>query len=176
MSQLINQLNQKTKLRKRKTRQEREEILRDRMGLHFLNHKELIFLKNVFKSLDKDNSGYINKEEFIKALNSFGCSFDEGKLMDLFKIVDKNGSKTIDFDEFLDNISSELKLSEETLRQVFGMIIGDDNGDYITVEHLIKLNSIYDENELKELIESTDSTHTGKVNFEDFYKMISTKV
>ena len=174
MSQ-IKPLNSFQKLHKRKTRKEREEILRNRMGLQFLSFKELSLLKNIFKSLSKDNSNYLNKEELDKALNSFGCSFDKGKLNDLFQEIDKNGSKTIDFDEFLDSISSELKISEETLRQVFGMIVENDK-DYITLNDLKKLNSVYTEDELKELIDNTDSTHSSKVNFEDFYKIITTKI
>ena len=169
MSQ-INKTNSFKKLHKRKTRKEREEILRNRMGLQFLSFKELSSLKKIFKSLSQGNS-YINKEEFDKALNSFGCSFDKGKLDDLFQDIDKSGKKTIDFDEFLDSISSELKISEETLRQVFGMIVENDK-DYITLNDLKKLNSVYTEDELKELIDNTDSTHSGKVNFEDFYKII----
>ena len=173
MSQ-INKTNSFKKLHKRKTRKEREEILRNRMGLQFLSFKELSSLKKIFKSLSQGNS-YINKEEFDKALNSFGCSFDKGKLDDLFQDIDKSGKKTIDFDEFLDSISSELKISEETLRQVFGMIVENDK-DYITLNDLKKLNSVYTEDELKELIDNTDSTHSGKVNFEDFYKIIITKI
>ena len=53
--------NQNPKLRKRKTRAEREEILRNRMGLHFLNHKELLYLKKAFQSLDKDKSNSLSK-------------------------------------------------------------------------------------------------------------------
>ena len=170
----INKTNSFKKLHKRKTRKEREEILRNRMGLQFLSFKELSSLKKIFKSLSQGNS-YINKEEFDKALNSFGCSFDKGKLDDLFQDIDKSGKKTIDFDEFLDSISSELKISEETLRQVFGMIVENDK-DYITLNDLKKLNSVYTEDELKELIDNTDSTHSGKVNFEDFYKIITTKI
>ena len=173
MSQ-INKTNSFKKLHKRQTRKEREEILRNRMGLQFLSFKELSSLKKIFKSLSQGNS-YINKEEFDKALNSFGCSFDKGKLDDLFQDIDKSGKKTIDFDEFLDSISSELKISEETLRQVFGMIVENDK-DYITLNDLKKLNSVYTEDELKELIDNTDSTHSGKVNFEDFYKIITTKI
>ena len=173
MSQ-INKTNSFKKLHKRKTRKEREEILRNRMGLQFLSFKELSSLKTIFKSLSQGNS-YINKEEFDKALNSFGCSFDKGKLDDLFQDIDKSGKKTIVFDEFLDSISSELKISEETLRQVFGMIVENDK-DYITLNDLKKLNSVYTEDELKELIDNTDSTHSGKVNFEDFYKIITTKI
>ena len=173
MSQ-INKTNSFKKLHKRKTRKEREEILRNRMGLQFLSFKELSSLKKIFKSLSQGNS-YINKEEFDKALNSFGCSFDKGKLDNLFQDIDKSGKKTIDFDEFLDSISSELKISEETLRQVFGMIVENDK-DYITLNDLKKLNSVYTEDELKELIDNTDSTHSGKVNFEDFYKIITTKI
>ena len=175
MSQ-ISKSNPKPKLRVRKTRKEREEILRNRMGFQYLNHKELSFLKEIFKSLTKEYPGYLNKEEFENALNSFGCSFDSGKITNLFNELDKKGNKRIDFDEFLDYISSEIRISEETLRQVFGMIIGNDEGDFINLEMLKKIKSVYNEEELKELIDSTDSSHSGKVNFEDFYKMIMTKV
>ena len=172
----MNKNLKKSKLRTRKTREEREEILKQRMGLKFFNQKELKLLKDAFIKLDLDKSGSIDKEELEQVISSLGCGFNAGKVMDFFNDADKNGSKRIDFDEFLDSISSELKLSEQVLRQVFSKIIGDDNADYITIENLKKLNSVYSDKELQELIDSTDSTHTGKVNFEDFYKMITTKV
>ena len=172
----MNKNLKKSKLRVRKTREEREEILKQRMGLKFFNPKELKLLKDAFKKLDLDNSGAIDKEELEEIISSLGCGFITGKVMNFFKDADKNGSKRIDFDEFLDSISSELKLSEDALRQVFSKFIGDDNGDCITIENLKKLNSVYNDEELKELIDATDSTHSGKVNFEDFYKMITTKV
>ena len=172
----MNKKIQKPKLRKRKTRKERDEIIRSRMGLKFLNLKELKLLKDAFKKLDSNESGCIDKEELEQAISSCGCHFDAGKVMEFFAYVDKNGSKRIDFDEFLDIFSSEINLTEESLRQVFSTFIGDEKGDCLTIEHLKKLNSVYSEDELKELIDATDSTHSGKVSFEDFYKMITTKV
>ena len=166
----------KPKLRVRKTRKEREDILKQRMGLKFFNSKELALLKGAFKKLDLDKSGEIDIEELQQIFNSLGCGFISGKVLNFFNDADKNGSKRIDFDEFLDSISSELKLSEEVLRQVFSKFIGNDDGDCITFENLKKLNTVYNDKELKELIDATDSSHTGKVNFEDFYKMITTKV
>ena len=163
-------------LRTRKTRKEREEILKSRMGLKFFNSKELKLLKDAFKRLDTDKSGTIDKEELEQALNSYGCTFDSGKVINFFNDADKKGTKRIDFDEFLDSFSSEMKLSEDTLRQVFSLFLGNEKDDFLTVEHLKKLNSVYNEEELKELIDATDSTHSGKVSFEDFYKIINTKV
>ena len=172
----LNKNKKNQKFRIRKTRKEREEILRKRMGLKFLNPKELKLLKDTFKKLDANKSGAIDKEQLDQALSSYGCAFDTGKMMDLFSDADKNGSKRVDFDEFLDCISSEMNLTEDTLRQVFSMFIGEEQEDCLTLEHLKKLNSVYSEDELKELIDSTDTTHTGKVSFGDFYKMITTKV
>ena len=172
----VNKKLKNQKLRKRKTRKEREEILKSRMGLKFLNQKELKLLKDTFKKLDSNKSGEIDKEEFEQAISSYGCAFDTEKVINFFTDADKNGSKRIDFDEFLDSISSEMNFSEEALRQVFSIFIGDAQGDCLTMEHLRKLNSVYSDDELKELIDATDSTHSGKVSFEDFYKMITTKV
>ena len=166
----------KPKLRARKTRQEREEILKSRMGLKSFNQKELKLLKDAFMKLDSDKSGAIDKEELEQAISSFGCSFDSGKILDFFNDADKKGTKRIDFDEFLDSISTEMNLTEDSLRQVFTLFIGDDKGEYLTIDHLKKLNSVYNDDELKELIDATDSQHSGKVSFEDFYKMITTKV
>ena len=166
----------KPKLRKRKTRKEREEILRNRMGMKFFNQKELKLLKDAFQKLDSNKSGEIDKEELEQALSSYGCAFDTGKVIDFFNEADKNGTKRIDFDEFLDSISSELKLTEESLRQVFSLFIGDDKGEYLTIDHLKKLNSVYNDDELQELINATNSQNSGKVSFEDFYKIITTKV
>ena len=165
-----------SKLRVRKTREEREEIIKGRMGLKFLNQKELKLLKDSFKKLDSDNSGEIDKEELEHAISSYGCGFNSGKVLNFFNDIDKNGTKRIDFDEFLDSICSEMKLSEEALRQVFDLFLGDDEGDVLTIDHLKKLNSAYSEEQLQELIDGTDSKHSGKVSFEDFYKMITTKV
>ena len=165
-----------SKLRVRKTRKEREEILKDRMGLKFLNSNELKLLKDSFQKLDSDKSGEIDKEELERAISSYGCEFDPGKVLNFFNDTDKNGTKRIDFDEFLDSICSEMKLSEEALRQVFSLFLGDDEGDVLTLEHLKKLNSVYSDEQLQELIDGTDSKHSGKVSFEDFYKMITTKV
>ena len=166
----------KGSLRIRKSRKEREEVLKERMGLKFLNQKELKLLKDAFEKLDSDKSGEIDKEELVKTLTSYGCTFDSGKVMKFFNDSDKNGTKRIDFDEFLDGISSELQLSEDALRQVFALFIGNDQEDSLTIEHLKKLGSVYNEEQLQELIDATDSTHSGKVSFEDFYKMIMTKV
>ena len=74
----------KPKLKARKTRKEREEILRDRMGLKFLNQKELKLLKDAFKKLDLNKSGAIDKEVFFQALSSYGYAFDTGKVMNFF--------------------------------------------------------------------------------------------
>ena len=64
-------------------------------------------------------------------------------------------------DEFLDNISAEVKLSEETLRQVFEMIVGNE-GEFITLDDLKKLNSVYNEQELKELINKKIQTNSDE--------------
>ena len=69
-----------------------------------------------------------------------------------------------------------MKLTEDSLRQVFSLFIWDDKSEYLTIEHLKKLNSVYNDDELQELINATNSQNSGKVSFEDFYKIITTKV
>ena len=71
----MNKKIQKPKLRKRKTRKERDEIIRSRMGLKFLNLKELKLLKDAFKKLDSNESGCTNFSIFCRN------NFNYGRLM-----------------------------------------------------------------------------------------------
>lgn len=59
-------------------------------------------MRNIFKFFDADNSGFINKEESVNALNQIGFKLDSGKLEEYFKENDK-----IDFESFKNLVCSE---------------------------------------------------------------------
>ena len=87
-------------------------------------------------------------------------------------------SACVDFDELIDIIT--LKLSElesmEDIEKVFSLFIGEDNLDKIEFKHIKKACPVLTDEEIKEMIEKADSDKDGKINFEDFYKIITKKI
>jgi Ca2+-binding EF-hand superfamily protein len=76
-----------------------------------IRRNDLTFIE-AFKFLDKDNSGYLNKDEFTFFLRRINVNFKEHEIEQLFKMLDKNGDAKIESDEFI----STLKECEEKIQ------------------------------------------------------------
>jgi Ca2+-binding EF-hand superfamily protein len=68
----------------------------------------ILGLKRIFKIMDDDGSGFLDRNEFQKGLRDYRVtvSADEGDK--LFKIFDMNGDGTISYDEFLRMVVGEM--------------------------------------------------------------------
>lgn len=62
-----------------------------------ISQKKLI---EVFKSVDTDNSGYVELDEFIDAFRNLDLGLDVRQITELFREVDEDGSGAIDYREF----------------------------------------------------------------------------
>jgi len=69
----------------------------DEHELEQFRHAEV---QNLFKAVDKDNSGLIEKDEMVDLLNSLGASLPQEEIAAGFAALDKDSSGYIDFDEF----------------------------------------------------------------------------
>ena len=58
-------------------------------------------LARAFAYFDKDNSGYISREEVVKVIADFGLEFMEGDVNEFMEAADTNKDGKIDYDEFL---------------------------------------------------------------------------
>ncbi|XP_059138518.1 calmodulin-like [Physella acuta] len=58
-------------------------------------------LQTLFKSIDKDGSGKLDKTEIINLVKEQGLSITDEELDDLIKEADVNGDGLIDFEELL---------------------------------------------------------------------------
>ncbi|KAJ9528579.1 hypothetical protein QJQ45_020442 [Haematococcus lacustris] len=75
-----------------------EEFLAATMHITKLNKEDNMI--EAFRHFDKDNSGFITKDEIITALREVGEEPDEVEVQTIIKSVDKNGDGTIDYEEF----------------------------------------------------------------------------
>lgn len=84
----------------------------------FVNEKKLKSkdnLKAVFKMIDNDGNGVVDKEELVAILNRFGMKRKGLKekninedISKIFSSADKNNDGTIDFEEFVATVCSQI--------------------------------------------------------------------
>ena len=83
------------------------------MSIKKISQEERRRLGDIFNSIDTDNSGDIDKNEFKKALALIGSNISEGDIGKIFERFDKNGNGTITYDEFRllmeDRMKQEMK-------------------------------------------------------------------
>ncbi|PWA47883.1 Calcium-dependent protein kinase 3 [Artemisia annua] len=127
-----------------------------------LSEEEIIGLKEMFKSMDTDNSGTITYEELKAGLPKLGTKLSESEVRQLMEAADVDGNGRIDYIEF---ISATMHLNrverEDHLYKAFKYFDKDKSG-YITVEeleHALKKYNMGDEKTIKEIIAEVDTDH-----------------
>ncbi|KAI3687464.1 hypothetical protein L1987_81161 [Smallanthus sonchifolius] len=140
-----------------------------------LSEEEIIGLKEMFKSMDTDNSGTITYEELKAGLPKLGTKLSETEVRQLMEAADVDGNGTIDYIEF---ISATMHLNrverEDHLYKAFEYFDKDKSG-YITVEeleHALKKYNMGDEKTIKEIIAEVDTDNDGRINYDEFAAMM----
>ena len=77
-------------------------VIRSKAG-RSLKLKEM---EALFRKFDRDNSGALDREEFLKALVSMKLFLTGWELDAAYKDADKDGSGVIEIDEFMGNMAS----------------------------------------------------------------------
>lgn len=180
---------------KMKNPSEYETVPEDHKAVKRSAYEDKAQLKSVFATFDKNNDGFITKQELRDSLNNIGMAMSEKEIADMIRKVDSNGDGLIDLDEFCESFYSLLgrgEMNEEEqgndgggdgdegevdLKEAFDVFDGDKDG-VITVEELgLVLSSLgFKEGkkleDCKEMIRKVDMDGDGMVNFEEFKKMM----
>ena len=143
---------------------------------HHLNQKDLKYIKDSFKENDTDKKNEIDIDELKQALDKFGIEYaDDEAFQNIFNDAEKNGSVHIDFDELINMVTSRMSDidSMNELQKVFCLFLGDENVDKIEFRHIRKECPGLTDEEIKEMIEKADEDKDGKINFEEFHKIVT---
>ena len=143
---------------------------------HHLNQKDLKYIKDSFKENDTDKKNEIDIDELKQALDKFGIEYaDDEAFQNMFNDAEKNGSIHIDFDELINMVTSRMSDidSMNELQKVFCLFLGDENVDKIEFRHIRKECPGLTDEEIKEMIEKADEDKDGKINFEEFHKIVT---
>ncbi|KAG5030010.1 Calcium-dependent protein kinase 1 [Glycine max] len=140
-----------------------------------LSEEEIIGLKEMFKSMDTDNSGTITFEELKAGLPKLGTKLSESEVRQLMEAADVDGNGTIDYIEFITATMHMNRMErEDHLYKAFEYFDNDKSG-YITMEELesaLKKYNMGDEKTIKEIIAEVDTDNDGRINYDEFVAMM----
>ena len=145
-----------------------------------LNSDECKDIKNIFYNIDEDKNGFITFEDYRKyIINEFNIDDlieNEEEIKKGFQGMDIDYNNNIDYTEFLAaNLDESIFLKEEKLKEAFRHFDLNDTGA-IKKEDLIKvlkLDDVEDKNKIvNSIIEENDFDKDGKINFNDFVKVM----
>ncbi|KAF2202845.1 EF-hand [Delitschia confertaspora ATCC 74209] len=142
------------------------------------DREEVDRLRKRFMKLDKDNSGTIEREEFL-ALPQISSNPLSTRMIAIF---DEDGGGDVDFQEFVSGLSafSSKGNKEEKLRFAFRVYDIDRDGYISNGELFIVLKMMVGSNlkdqQLQQIVDKTimeaDLDRDGKISFEEFKKMV----
>nr|XP_043626654.1 calcium-dependent protein kinase 26-like [Erigeron canadensis] len=141
-----------------------------------LSEEEIAGLKQMFKIIDTDNSGYITFEELKAGLRRFGSNLKESEIYDLMQSADIDNNGIIDYEEF---VAATLHMNqvdrENHLFAAFSYFDKDDSG-YITLDELQQACKEFglDCVHLEEIIKEADQNNDGRIDYNEFVTMMHT--
>lgn len=138
--------------------------------------EELEEYRDAFNLFDKDGSGTITTEEFIKVLKNLGQKVSKEEADKITKDLDTDGSGEVEFEEFVSymvKLKEETKLSEEDeVILAFEVFDGNKDGFITNKEFRYILCNLGDErftqDECDEVFKEADLDNDGRLNYREF--------
>ncbi|GFZ09261.1 calmodulin-domain protein kinase cdpk isoform 2 [Actinidia rufa] len=139
-----------------------------------LSDEEIAELKEMFKTIDADNSGQITFEELKAGLKRYGANLNESEIYDLMQATDLDNSGTIDYGEFIAVTLHLNKIErEDHLFAAFSYFDKDGSG-YITQDELQQACEEFGlvDIRLEEMIQEVDQNNDGRIDYNEFVAMM----
>ncbi|XP_052105302.1 calmodulin-beta-like isoform X3 [Mytilus californianus] len=137
--------------------------------------------REAFNLYDKDHDGVISTHKLGVILRSLGHNPTELEIQEMIDEVDHDRTGSVEFEDFLEVVMSK-DLDEEdhelALKEAFKMFDRDGNG-YIDADELrlcmMNLGEKLTLDEVEEMIKEVDVDYDGRMNYEEFVKLMCTK-
>eukprot|EP00993_Chasmostoma_nieuportense_P000822 NODE_1755_length_1391_cov_72.652690_g1666_i0.p1 GENE.NODE_1755_length_1391_cov_72.652690_g1666_i0~~NODE_1755_length_1391_cov_72.652690_g1666_i0.p1 ORF type:complete len:438 (-),score=97.80 NODE_1755_length_1391_cov_72.652690_g1666_i0:77-1354(-) len=149
-------------------------------------------LGRAFRILDNDNSGFLNTEEFIHAIKSYGLPIQEEDAGLLLETLDVDGDGNINFDEFLLHLRGDLPpRRKKIIERCFHKFDTDGNGAIsthdlvdrfqVTKNPLVVKGKMTSEEVMRDFLAAFESSGQKDSNityeeFEEYYAHISSLI
>ncbi|XP_033736461.1 neo-calmodulin-like isoform X1 [Pecten maximus] len=153
----------------------------DLIPLSQLTEDKVHEYKEAFNMYDKDHDGIISTQKLGAVLRALGHNPTEIEMQEMIDEIDSEDTGSVDFESFLDVVMSrdiDDEDHERALREAFKMFDRDGNG-YIDAEELrlcmMNLGEKLTQEEVEEMIREVDVDFDGRMNYEEFVKLMCTK-
>jgi calmodulin len=145
-----------------------------------LTPQQLDELKEAFAIYDLDGDGTITTRELGSVMRALGLNPTEAEILNFIKEVDLDNSGSINFEEYVALMAGKMKDidSEEDIIAAF-KVFDVENKGYITqyeLRHVMtNLGEKLTEQEVSDMMREADADGDGKINYEDFVKIMMTQ-
>ena len=140
--------------------------------------KEQKSFRNAFTLFDKDHDGKLSTKEVDDVLRFLGKDPTEYEMEFVLKDLDMYGNGTLTFPQFLKLLSqkyNDTKFNVEEMKAVFRIFDKDGDG-YITSdeiqEEMSKHGDVFSDQQIKQMMEGADSNGDGRIDYEEFVKLM----
>ncbi|ONM37119.1 Calcium-dependent protein kinase 17 [Zea mays] len=140
-----------------------------------LSEEEIRGLKEMFKSMDADNSGTITVDELRRGLAKQGTKLSEAEVEQLMAAADADGNGTIDYEEFITATMHMNRMDrEEHLYTAFQYFDKDGSGciSKEELEQALKEKGLLDGRDIKDIISEVDADNDGRIDYSEFVAMM----
>ena len=154
-----------------------EEKWKEFLVTHKITPANLAGMKEAFCLYDKDRDGFIDANELAICMRSLGQSPTQAEIVDMANEIDADGDGMIDFYEFVMLMSRQMRDvdSKEAIVEAFKIFDLDGDG-FITHDELRHMMTGMGEklthSEVDEIIKQADQDGDGKINLEEFTRML----
>lgn len=141
-----------------------------------MSNKEISKLREVFRAMDLDKTGFISNEELEKGFKTIGMNLSKEELADLIKKIDNKNNGKIDYSEFLlAAMDFSNNVDKEKLASAFSYFDIDDTG-FISISNIedafLRFGmKIVNKEELNKIIEEVAGCGQKKITLHQFMKM-----
>lgn len=133
---------------------------------HLTSKEEKKDLEKIFKMIDKDGNGNLDREEVQRGyLENFGITLSDEHVNNMFDAVDIDGSGTIDYTEFVMATMNEKELiTTQKLQGAFRLFDKDGSGS-ISLTELKRALGIGDQFDdvLLKMLSEIDENNDGEI-------------
>jgi calcium-dependent protein kinase len=140
-----------------------------------LSEEEIVGLRELFKSMDTDNSGTVTIQELKVGLLNQGTKLTEADIKKLMDAADVDGNGNIDFNEFISATMHMNKTQKEDHLFAAFQHFDTDNSGFITIYELqeaMEKNGMGDPQTIQEIISEVDTDNDGRIDYDEFVAMM----
>ncbi|VDO05778.1 unnamed protein product [Rodentolepis nana] len=142
-----------------------------------LTTDQLLEYFETFTLFDRNQDGLITIDELENFMQSLGVNLSKKELLEMMKEGDVNGDGAIDFKEFINMVVNSVNVAEDKVKllNIFRLFDKDKNG-FITKSELRQvltaLGEKLQEDQLEEMIRNIDKDCDGRINYDEFTKIM----